>query len=150
MRKKIASVEKDCLELQQFLSEVQLEHDNLIRTFDMTIVKANQTSISKAGILADKIQALTRAVDADEEQLRRILNVASLPKGEHEVIAAELHSILYQQNKNINQHYLELAKVNKENAELLTRCQVQLCETGYSKEDVSKLLGVLSLNECIA
>ncbi len=149
MRKKIVSLDKDCLELQQTLSEVQLEHDDLIRTFDVTIVKANQASIRKGGILADKIQALTRAVDADEEQLHRILNVASLPKEEHEVIMAELHSILDQHNRNINQNYLELAKVNKENAELLTRCQVQLCETGYSKEDVSKILGVLSLNECI-
>jgi hypothetical protein len=148
--KKITSLEKDCLELQQILSEVQLEHNHLIQTFHVTVVKANQPSISKAEILADKIQALTRAVDADEEQLRRIMNVASLPKEEHEVIMAKLYGFLDQQNREIHQHDLELARVNKDNAELLTKCQVQLCETGYSKEDVSKILGVVSINECIA
>jgi hypothetical protein len=150
MRRKITSLEKECLELQQMLSEVQLEHNHLIQTYDVTVVKANQPSISKAEILADKIQALTRAVDADEDQLRKIMNVASLPKGEHEVIMAKLHGFLDQQNRDIYQRYLELAKVNKDNTELLTKCQVQLCETGYSKEDVSKILGVMSINECIA
>jgi hypothetical protein len=147
MRRRIASLEKECLELQQGFTEVQKEHEHLIQKFDDTTIKANQVSIDKAEILANKINALARAVDTDEEQLRRVLNVASLPPGEQESIVSKLRSILDQQNNNINQLYLKVAKANKDNMELFTKCQIQLHEYGHSEEEVSKILGVVSIND---
>ena len=140
-KKRITELEQECSNLQETFTKVEKERDDLIRRFDETALKANQTSICKSSVLEKKIEELTNAVEIDEEQLHRVLNAASLAPNEVETISAMLRNDLEGRNRRIHQLQLNVARASKDYNEYFVECRMGLRNQGLDEAGVTRIVG---------
>ncbi|KAF7657095.1 hypothetical protein LDENG_00032100 [Lucifuga dentata] len=122
--------------LQQKLSEIQLERDELYKTFTQNIQKVQQQADLKNVLLEDKLEALTDALTKKEAQLHSVISASNMDQTALFGVTNKLEEMIDSRNITIKDLQHKKAQVCKAYNDLLLTIEVKLRPFGSSVEEL--------------